>query len=502
LGLGCGSELTECRSVLFVQCRENMYVSEKPTYDELVALVGSLQAMVVELGAEVESLKAQLAASSRNSSKPPSSDGLAKPAPRSLRGTSGRQPGGQPGHPGKTLSQVADPDEVVRHEPGACTGCGADGSDGVEVGLERRQVFDLPPIAVHVTEHQIVTRQCPCGARVSGTAPERIAAPVSYGPRIAATIVYLYMGQFLSKKRTAQALSDLLGVPLSEGTVASVTVRAAEDLTVAQGFTDTVRRQLAAAGLIHLDETGLRVAGRLHWMHDAGTNLLTLLHIHPRRGRAAIDAGGVLPGYSGIAMHDAWAPYDTYTTARHVLCCAHLLRELQAVIDHHHDTSADPGGWCWATQVTDSLLALKHLADDARPAGNAVATVDPAALAQHTRWIVDAAIVAAADDTNTGKLAAKHRALARRIRDRHGAYLAFTTDPQIPADNNLAERDIRMVKIRQKISGCLRTFTGAKNFAAIRTYTATVSKHQLNLYDALVQLATGHPWLPPEPRIT
>jgi transposase len=484
-------------------------MSERPTYEELLALVGyqhqmiaDLQVAVAGLRAEVESLKAQLAASSRNSSKPPSSDGLTKPAPKSLRGRSGRKPGGQPGHPGKTLSQVTDPDVVVRHEPGACTGCGADAGQGVQVGVEHRQVFDLPPVAMHVTEHQIVTRQCPCGERSSGQAPERVNAPVSYGPRIAAAIVYLYMGQFLSKKRTAQALSDLLGVPLSEGTVASVTARAASDLTVADGFTETVRAQFAAAGLIHLDETGLRVAGRLHWMHDAGTNLLTLLHIHPRRGREAIDAGGVLPGYTGIAMHDAWAPYDTYTTARHVLCSAHLLRELQAVVEHHHDTKADPGAWCWATQVTDSLLALQRLAHDARPAGQSVASTDPTALERHTRWIIDAAIVAAADDTNHGKLASKHRALARRIRDRHDAYLAFTTNPAIPADNNLAERDIRMVKIRQKISGSLRTFTGAEDFAAIRSYTATVSKHQLNLYDALVALATGHPWLPPEPRIT
>ena len=466
----------------------------EPVDAELGVVVGSLQRELAELRAEnsrlrarVAELEAQLGANSRNSSKPPSADGLGKPGPKSLRKKTKRRPGGQSGHPGRTLAQVGDPDEVVVHEPGPCRGCGADPRAGARVGIERRQVFDLPPIRVRVTEHQLVSRRCRCGQVSTGSGPARIAAPVQYGPRIAALVVYLYVGQFLSKKRTAHALADLFGIPVSEGTVAAVTDRAGADLT---DFLELSRRGLATAPVVHFDETGLRVAGRLHWLHSASTGALSLLTVHHRRGREAMLAAGVLPTFTGVAVHDAWAPYDSFPTARHVLCNAHLLRELRAVTDH---TAPRPGQWCWATQVNDALLDLKDHVDLAHASGT---DPDPEVVSQHTRRIRDAATIAAADHTTPGKLGAKHRALARRIRDRLPDYLAFTTHPDIPFDNNPAEREIRMVKIRQKVSGCLRTLTGAHHFAAIRSYTATTTKNSVNLYDALTQLASGTPWLP------
>ena len=475
---------------------------------ELLALVATMQQELVELRADNEKLRsdneklrarvaeldAQMKANSRNSSKPPSSDGLGKPGPKSLRKPSGRRPGGQPGHPGGTLRQVQHPDEVVVHEPdGACVGCGADIAVGRRVQTERRQLFDLPPGRVRVTEHQLVTRRCACGTRASGTAPERVSAPVQYGPRVTALIVYLYVGQLLSKARTAQAMADLFDLPVSAGTVAAVTARAGADLG---GFLAAVREQLTAAPVVNFDETGLRVAGRLHWLHSASTGRFCLLHVHRRRGREAMLHAGVLEQFTGVAVHDAWAPYDTFTDARHVLCGAHLLRELQAVIDTTgstgHAGGTGPVGWCWARQVTDSLLRVKDHTETAHAAGR---RPDPAVLTQQTRRIRDAAAIGAAS-TDPGKLAAKHRALARRIRDRLPAYLAFATDPTIPFDNNAAEREIRMVKIRQKISGCMRTLTGARDFAAIRSYTSTTRKHDINLYDALSKLANGTPWLP------
>jgi transposase len=458
---------------------------EKPTYDELLVLVGVMQEELVKLRARVEELEAQLRMNSRNSSKPPSSDGLAKPAPKSLRTKSGRKPGGQPGHDGRTLRQREDPDVVVRHEPSRCEGCGRDCRTGMEIGVERRQVFDLPPVAVHVTEHQLVTRRCPCGTDTTATAPDRVTSPVQYGPRILAIIVYLYVGQFLSKKRTAQALADLFGVPISDGTVAAATTRAAIDL---EQFRDAARQEIINAPVVHFDETGLRVAGTLHWLHSASTATFALLHVHPRRGRMAMNEHAILPEFTGFAVHDAWAPYDSYTAATHILCNAHALRELQAVID-----TATGDTWCWAQQVTDSLLTLKGLAETAHAAGT---VINPAALTEHTRRIQHATMIAANDHTHQGPLANKHRALARRIRGRHANYLAFTTNPDAPWDNNAAEREIRMVKIRQKVSGGLRTLAGAQQFAAIRSYTATTQKHGLNLYDALTQLAEGKPWLP------
>jgi transposase len=312
----------------------------------------ALRAVINELRGEIAELRRQLGLNSRNSSKPPSTDGLGKPAPKSLRRKSGRKPGGQPGHPGSTLALVDGvPDErIVRHEPAACGGCGAGLDDAPEVGVVRRQVFDLPPMRIDVTEHQLVTRRCGCGVSTCGPAPAGLSAPVQYGPRVTAIVLYLYVGQFLSKKRAAEALSQLFGTPLSHGTVAAMTQRAADRLTE---FGQQVVERIADAPVAGFDETGFRVAGKLHWVHCARTEKYTLITCHPKRGVAAMNHAGVLPRFGGVAVHDAWAPYDTYADAAHQLCCAHALRELQAVTD----TAAPGSEWCWASQAADALVA-------------------------------------------------------------------------------------------------------------------------------------------------
>ena len=299
----------------------------QPTYTELVELVVSMRTELDAIRAENETLKArvidleaQVRANSQNSSKPPSADGPAKPAPRSLRGKSKRKPGGQLGHQGNTLEQIADPDVVIRYEPSCCRGCGSDLTGTSEVDCSRRQVFDIPPIKVHVTEHQVITRRCSCGTSTSGAAPDTANAPVQYGPVMCAVIVYLFMGQFLSKKRTAQAIGELFGIPVSDGTVAAVTARAAGDLSE---FLTQVTARVSAAPVVHFDETGLRCEGRNAWLHSASTPSFSLLFSHRRRGVEAMNAMGVLPCFTGTAVHDAWAPYDTYTDADHALCNAH-----------------------------------------------------------------------------------------------------------------------------------------------------------------------------------
>ena len=213
----------------------------RPSYEELAALVAVQAKRIAELEAEIAELRRQLGQNSQNSSKPPSTDSpFTKPAPKSLRRKSGRKPGGQPGHPGSTLTLVADPNERLRHEPGQCAACGADLAAAPEVGMERRQVFDLPPMTVRVTEHQLIARRCSCGTTTCGAPPAGVTAPVQYGPRITAIILYLYVGQFMSKKRTAQALAELFGTPVSEGTVATMTTRAADGL---DGFLDSGNHQ-------------------------------------------------------------------------------------------------------------------------------------------------------------------------------------------------------------------------------------------------------------------
>ena len=438
---------------------------------------------------EVAELKRQLGLNSRNSSKPPSSDSpFVKPAPRSLRRKSGRKPGGQPGHPGSTLALVANPDKRLRHEPGPCAACGSDLADAPEVGAQRRQVFDLPPMTVQVTEHQLIARRCACGTTTCGTAPAGVTAPVQYGPRITAIILYLYVGQFLSKKRTAAALAELFGTPVSEGTVAAMTRRAADGL---DDFLGLLRDRIAEAEVAGFDETGLRVAGKLHWVHCARTDKYTLITCHAKRGTKGIDDAGVLKRFRGIAVHDAWAPYDTYTDVDHQLCCAHALRELQAIAD----TAPAEAEWCWAEQAADALVAMQRLVTESVDAG--VDAVDVEALEEQIQLYRSAAqigITQTAARSNT--VMKKHNALARRLLERQDDYLRFTTDWRIPADNNGSERDIRMVKLRQKVSGCLRTFTGATQFSAIRSYLSTAAKHGHHFFDTLVMLAEGQPWLP------
>jgi len=474
---------------------------EPPSYEVLAGLVASLRRELAETVTAVEQARAELAQAReriaelearlkqnpRNSSRPPSSEGLAKPAPRSLRKKSGRKPGGQDGHKGTTLAQVARPDWKVRHEPSSCGQCGAGLAGRPVTGVERRQVFDLQPVRAEVTEHQLIERECGCGQRTKAAAPAGAEAPVQYGPRIAAVIVYLYAGQFLSKERTAVALGELFGIPLSSGTVAALTARAAGRL---DGFLAQVRGQIAVSDVAGFDETGFRVEGRLAWVHCARTGKYTLLMVHPKRGTKAMEAMGVLPRFAGIAVHDAWAPYDTYTAPDHQLCCAHALRELQAVTD-----AAPQGQWCWATQAAGALTAMQQLVSEAiRHERDAV---DPAALAAQVRLFRSAALIGSSQTAaRSGALMKKHNALARRLLDRQDDYLRFTTYLRAPPDNNGSERDIRMAKLRQKVSGCLRTMTGARQFCAIRSYLSTAAKHGLSFFDALVMLAKGEPWMP------
>src|SRR3954447_11562515 len=470
-----------------------------PSYEQLAALVAAqertiaqLHARIAEQDARIAELERRLAASPRNSSKPPSSEGLDKPAPKSLRGRSGRKPGGQPGRQGRTLRQVERPDEVVVHEPGACAGCGSMlPADGRPARMIRRQVFDIPTIAVRVVEHRLVSRRCVCGALTCAAGPAGVTAPVAYGRHAAAIAVYLCLGQHLPVARTAGLLAELFGTPMSVGTVAAWTSRAAAGLAP---FTAAAVAGLAAAELVHVDETGLRVAGRGHWLHVATSALFTVLVCHPKRGTEGIDAAGVLPGFTGTLVHDAFAPYARYSAATHALCNAHLLRELIAVVDSqtvHPPAGADiPAGWCWAGQIIDALLALKAVTDTG-------VLPDPDVLAAHRRLVVSAALIgASAEGAPPGTVGRRHRALARRIRRRLEDYLRFATDLRVPFDNNPAERDIRMVKIKQKVSGCMRPLAGAQDYAAMRSYLATAAKHGRRPFDVLTELTSGNVWIP------
>ncbi|MCA1681162.1 MAG: transposase, partial [Actinobacteria bacterium] len=306
----------------------------RPSYGELEALVAELRALVAEQQTQIAELRARLEGNSRNSSRPPSSDGLSKPPAdskkkkRSLRRSSGRKQGGQDGHAGARLVPVAVADEQVEHPPERCGGCDGDLSDAEWLGGgESRQVFDLPEgVLLRVVEHVAARRRCRCGHVTAGGFPAGVGAPTQYGPGVRALGVYLCVFQHLPYDRAAQALCDLAGASVSTGTLSEWVARAAAGLTE---FDERLRGLLAGAEVAHFDETGARIAGRLGWVHSASTDKLTRYTAHARRGSEAIDAAGVLPAFEGVAVHDGWAPYRNYPDCEHGLCNIHHLRELE-----------------------------------------------------------------------------------------------------------------------------------------------------------------------------
>jgi transposase len=450
--------------------------------------IAVLREQLAGLQSQVADLAARVKMSSQNSSKPPSSDGLAKPAPKSLRGKSGRKPGRPKGQPGATMQLADHPDKRVRHRPARCRCCGKSLKGAPETGMERRQVIDIPPVRPVVTEHQLLTLQCGCGEETKAAAPGGVTAPVQYGPRIMGAGVYLWHGQFLSRDRACRALSELFGCAPSPGALAAAARKTAG--LIAPALT-AVTGHLIGADVVHFDETGFRTAGKLAWVHSASSGKFVLVTVHAKRGKDGMKAAGVLPFFGGIAAHDAWKPYDSYdNVAGHALCNSHLLRELIAVTET--GTSLDQA---WARQAIDALLALKEAAEAAREAGHAA--MDPQARAGHEDWFRKAAATGIALNAGRkGKLQQKRHALASRMRAREGDYLRFARDLRVPFDNNEAERTIRMSKLRIKISGCMRSMAGAEEFCAIRSYLATAARHGISGLDALTRAFQGSPWIP------
>ncbi len=316
-----------------------------------VELILALEALLSTLEPRMKELEARLGLNSRNSSKPPSSDGPAKPVVKSLREKSGRPPGGQPGHCGITLRQVATPDRIENHSPQRCA-CGCDLAGQPVTRVERYQVFDLPEPRMVVSEHQVDVKICPaCEAQCKGELPPQVsAAPVQYGPRVRALVVYLRVYQLLPYERISALCRDAFGLSVSKATIEAVTLEADGNL---QPFVDEVAAQLRAAPVAHADETGLRVAGRTRWLHVVATAGLTLYHVDDKRGRQAMEAQGVLPQFRGRLVHDCWAPYFAYEDCAHALCGAHLLRELKFA--HEEQRQA------WAFDMFQWLLYLSGL---------------------------------------------------------------------------------------------------------------------------------------------
>jgi transposase len=487
-----GERLREATVAAHRQGADAIMVLVEQLVGTLTEQVERLTVEVSELRAENEQLRGRLGTDSHNSSKPPSSDGPgSKPHPKSRREPSGRKPGGQPGHRGQTLQQVETPDAVAVDRPVACRGCGEGLDQASVVRCERRQVLDLPPVRVQVTEYQAETRRCAgCGVETSGQFPVGVDAPVQYGPGVATLAVYLNQEQLLPEERTCRVLAEVFGCPISEATleraVGTCHARLAEvEAAIKQGVTE--------AEVAHFDETGARLGGKTFWLHVASTATLTFYATHAKRGRAAMDALGVLPAFRGRAVHDGLVSYGQYQDCTHALCNAHHLRELTFV-----EEQLKQG---WAKDLKTLLLEIKQAVDTARASGLVAV---PAAATRDFLTRYDAILADGAranpPPAPTGKRGRPKRgkagSLVDRLRTHKAETLAFLDDFAVPFDNNQAERDIRMTKVRQKISGGFRTTTGADRFCRIRGYISTLRKQGISIFAALARTFSGNPLMP------
>jgi transposase len=466
---------------------------------ELEAQIAQQHEQIATLLERVRDLEARLAKDSHNSSKPPSSDGLKRQLPRtrSLRRKTGKKPGGQLGHPGETLHLVAEPDVLVEHRPARCSACHSpldqvDSEAAAIVARERRQVQDLPPIRLQITEHQALSVRCPaCQQVTAGAFPAEAPSRAQYGPRLRALAVYLVAQQFVPYARTRELLRDLTDAQLS---AASLVTWVQQSAAAIKPVEEALKAALQRAPVLHSDETGVRRNGQLAWAHVASTPQLTHYAIHAKRGSEATTAMGILPGYQGVSVHDGWKPYQAHTTCRHALCNVHHLRELTFVEEQYQQP--------WAKDLKELLLAMRTATAQARAQGQArlPAHERTALLARYQQ------ILACGHAANPPPPRRPHhrgrlkQSPARNLLERlwlgQEQVLAFLDDLRIPFDNNQAERDLRLLKIQQKVSGCFRSEAGAEAFARLRSLLSTWRKQGVALLGALHTLFTGSPLYP------
>jgi transposase len=440
----------------------------------------------------VRHLEGQIAKTSRNSSKPPSSDGFKKPAPKSLRKKGEKKSGGQPGHKGHTLKMADQPDHIEVHHVDLCELCHCSLADQKPESVQKRQVHDLPPKRLIVTEHQIETKTCTCGQVNKAAFPEGVNAPVQYGEGIKAAAVYVKNYQFLPYKRACELLADLLGCPMSEGTLANI-LSQCDELT--QSPVAQIKEIIIQAPVVHFDETGSRVEGKRRWLHTASTENATYYDIHFKRGSEAMDEIGILPKFTGCAIHDFWISYYKYACS-HSLCNAHHLRELTFA---HEQYEQD-----WAERMIDLLREIKDSVDQAKQAHDHLAEKQIQTFELRFEQILNEGYIESplpplpphAKKKRGRRKKSKPRNLLERLDKHRKEALAFMYDFNVPFDNNLAERDIRMMKVQQKISGTFRTEDGAKTFCSIRSYISTARKNAVSAMDALRHLFNDNPFVP------
>lgn len=477
---------------------EEMNTQLQMQVNALNASLNSLQqsfdaqtALIAQLNQTIQELKEQLNKNSKNSSKPPSSDGFKKPAPKSLRKPSGKKVGGQKGHQGTFLSVLSDPDEIVKHMPSACEGCPHyKMCKGTACVAEKRHVIDAV-VTVNVVEHQLL--EIPIcmlhGDTRKGNFPNDVKATVQYGENLQALSVALNTVGAVSVKRTHEILSGVFNIPLATGTISNMVKRCANAVSET---VNRIKQKVANSGLGHFDETGTRVDKKLWWVHDASNCEFTYLDISPKRGYLGMEQCGVLPLFHGIAMHDCWASYWSYEDCQHAVCCAHLLRELTGVAENHPEQK-------WASAFIDLLLEMKKVKDKAVEVGKETLSY------YHYHKFdkrYDELIKQAREENPLPVTTEKKRgrkkkgkilALVERLDNYKASVCLFIHNFMVPFDNNQAERDLRMIKVKTKVSGCFRSEEGARDYLKIMSYIGTAHKQGYNAYDAIRKAISGCP---------
>jgi len=464
---------------------------QQTVIDQQQRLIEGLQQQTDRLSEQVQALQERLKKESHNNHLPPSTDRFQR-QPQSLRKRSGKQPGGQSGHPGSTLLLSPTPDQVIVHPVECCQHCQRELRKVESLQVERRQVIDLPPKRVLVIEHQAQQKCCPSCHEISSAAfPDDVRAPVQYGAALGAVGVYLVQQQLLPYERACEVVEDLLGPSMSVGTLQGLVERCAQQLEPVE---QQIKAALRRAQVLHQDETGLYVAGQRHWMHVSATEQLTHYAVHAKRGKEALDAIGILADFQGVSVHDGWRSYWQFL-CQHALCNVHHLRDLTFL---HEEQQQD-----WAGQMKTLLLDIKTAVDQARALG--LTSLHPLEVADWKAQYV--ALLAEGYQANppdpppeVGRRGRRKQSAARNLLDRlsthQEAVLLFLDNFAVPFDNSLAERDIRMVKVQQKISGCFRSPAGAQAFCRIRGYLSTLRKQGLTVLTALEQALVGHPVSP------
>ena len=453
------------------------------------------QAQIIQEQAEkLHELEARLSKNSSNSSKPPGSDGLKKdPKTTSQRDKSDKKPGGQKGRIGKTLEQVESPDHIVIHAPDSCKNCSTSLSNVEGVfSDEKRQVFEVPEPKIEVTEHRVELKECPCCGKISkGLFPENVKAPVQYGEHVQALATYFKNQHLIPAERVCEIFEDVFGISLSPGTCSKIDKKLFVKL---ESFEVNLKAYLIASRVLHFDETGMRCQKKLNWIHVASSETATFFGMHTKRGQEAINEFDILPKFQGIACHDHWFPYFAYAQVQHSLCNAHHLRELTFIYEQEKEE--------WAGEMKQFLLMSKKIVEENLAEGYLPEDQKLSLRQEYARIILKGLnyhlnLPPLAKSKKGKQKQRPGKNLLNRLSDKIECVLLFINDFSVPFTNNLGERDIRMNKVKQKVSGCFRSFEGGKIFCRIRSYISTARKQGWRIWDSLVDAVKGVPRLLP-----